>query len=110
MKMRVSSKSNTKSLGGAIAGFFGENPQSVLELDCIGAGAVNAAAKGTATACYMLGERLEMTPRFEPKPDVQWIPRGNKVHDEMGVTGIIFEIVMRQKTEECAAKNTEERV
>ena len=63
--LKVSSKTEPKSLGGAIAGFV--TKEGVAEMHAIGAGAVNAAVKGIAVARGFLaptGIDLVCTPGF----------------------------------------------
>ena len=98
MKMRVSGKCKPKNLAGAIAGFFGENRNGILELDCIGAAAVNCAVKGVAiSSAIMNGKRVDMFPRFEMKRNVLWRNDSTEEVKEpltRDVTGIVFEVKM----------------
>ena len=48
--LKVSGKSNPASVAGAIAGFIRDNAQDGIELQAIGAGAVNQAIKAVAIA------------------------------------------------------------
>lgn len=95
MRMRVSGKCDPKNLAGAIAGFFGGNAEGKLELDCIGAAAVNCASKSVAISSYMLGgKRMKMTPRFEFKENVPWRDSDSEEIEPSGrnITGLVFEV------------------
>ncbi|MBR3697564.1 MAG: stage V sporulation protein S [Clostridia bacterium] len=48
--LKISSKSNPSSVAGAIVGVFNENKKSRVELQAVGAGAVNQAVKAIAIA------------------------------------------------------------
>lgn len=48
--LKISSKSNPSSIAGAIVGTMRSENKSRLELDCVGAGAVNQAVKAIAIA------------------------------------------------------------
>jgi len=64
-ELKVSSKSNPNSIGGAIAGAIRENKDVVVSV--IGAGAMNQAMKGIAIANGFLapnGIRLSVVPGF----------------------------------------------
>ncbi|WP_456400913.1 stage V sporulation protein S [Mesoaciditoga sp.] len=63
--LKVSSKSNPNSVAGAIAGALGKEP--MVELQAIGAGAVNQAVKAVAVARRFLnesGKDIGMIPGF----------------------------------------------
>jgi len=63
--LKVSSKSNPNKVAGAIAGVISKNEQ--VELQAIGAGAVNQAVKAVAIASRFLreqGTRVYMVPGF----------------------------------------------
>jgi len=63
--LKVSSKSNPNKVAGAIAGVISKNEQ--VELQAIGAGAVNQAVKAVAIASRFLreqGTRIYMVPGF----------------------------------------------
>ncbi|MCD6462816.1 MAG: stage V sporulation protein S [Thermotogae bacterium] len=63
--LKVSSNSNPNKVAGAIAGALGKN--SMVELQAIGAGAVNQAVKAVVIANRFLGEqgkKLFMVPGF----------------------------------------------
>ncbi|HAA85231.1 MAG TPA: stage V sporulation protein S [Kosmotogaceae bacterium] len=63
--LKVSSKSNPNKVAGAIAGVLSKSDQ--VELQAIGAGAVNQAVKSVAIASRFLGEqgtKISMIPGF----------------------------------------------
>ena len=63
--LKVSSKSNPNKVAGAIAGVISKNEQ--VELQAIGAGAVNQAVKAVAIASRFLreqGTKVSMVPGF----------------------------------------------
>ncbi len=63
--LKVSSKSNPNKVAGAIAGVLSKSDQ--VELQAIGAGAVNQAVKSVAIASRFLGEqgtKISMVPGF----------------------------------------------
>ena len=65
MILKISSKSNPNSVAGAIAGGLQENKR--VELQAIGAGALNQAIKGVAIARGFVapsGKNLVCTPAF----------------------------------------------
>ncbi len=64
--LKVGSKSNPNSVAGAIANIFRENNESV-EIQCIGAGALNQSIKAVAIArgfVAPLGKNLVCIPAF----------------------------------------------
>lgn len=85
--LKVSSKSNPNKVAGAIAGVISKNEQ--VELQAIGAGAVNQAVKAVAIASRFLreqGMKVSMVPGFVEIP----------IGDEMR-TGITIKIVSEKE-------------
>ena len=86
--LKVSGKSKPRAIAGAIAGFIKENKQ--LEIQIIGAGALNQAMKGIIIArgyLILLGIDLSLTPTFmnmkingESKIGMKLILREEKVN------------------------------
>ena len=84
--LRVSSKSNPNKVAGAIAGVLSKDDQ--VELQAIGAGAVNQAVKAVAIASRFLSEKgteISMIPGFV---EIQ-------IGDEMR-TGITLRVIAKK--------------
>ncbi len=97
--LKVSSKSNPNKVAGAIAGVLSKSDQ--VELQAIGAGAVNQAVKSVAIASRFLGEqgtKISMIPGFV---EIQ-------IGEEMR-TGITLRVTAeeRRKVEEVRSEETE---
>lgn len=63
--LKISSKSNPNSIAGAIAGLINDNKK--IEMQAVGAGAVNQAIKGTIIAngfLAPLGKKAKIEPSF----------------------------------------------
>ncbi|TYB80855.1 MAG: stage V sporulation protein S [Kosmotoga sp.] len=95
--LKVSSKSNPNKVAGAIAGVLSKTNQ--VELQAIGAGAVNQAVKAVAIASRFLDERgtsITMVPGFVE------IAIGEEMR-----TGISFKVVADKKEQSEKKEETE---
>lgn len=96
--LKVSSKSNPNKVAGAIAGVISKNEQ--VELQAIGAGAVNQAVKAVAIASRFLGEqgiKVYMVPGFV---EIQ-------IEEEVR-TGITIKIISQKEEKEEEKEQKEE--